>query len=470
LLWYTEVLPGLSLVAGAVAVIAVLWLTGAVMQSRLRMSRAVAVELAAIGIAILATGVSAEPAPTARPVIVPVIVPVMVDDTRVQHAVERARTDFLSQQTFDRMHVTVLLRDREGHWRRGAVEGGRLAYPASSVKLGFLVGAVHWCHEQGKAPDCLDEFVRPMIVDSDNLATGEVVDRISGAANAPVAGNDAEAWIERRRYTERVLESAGLLGLQRLFTKTYPTNSGEEPADLERLAWQRLGRNAMTTDLASALMLNVAMGTLEPQATDYMRSLLRRPAFSGHSSLGGGLPPGSVHENKIGSAFDTLQDVMYAELPNGQQLVISAFTNGWDSNEPEPGDVAQLGDFTARLLHELQLDGAPGRAPRYLKASNAGADAVRWSWRVPQSGRYQLALWYDADPGNTHDARATVVAQGRRDEVTALDLSIWGRRWIRLGDVELDRGKTELVLTTSTPGKLPGGRLRIARWPDAHAD
>ena len=465
LLWYTDTLAGLPLVAGAVAVIAVLWLTGAVMQSRVRMSRAVAVELAAIGIAIVATGASA--ASTPAPAAPPATIPVIMDDARLQHAVELARADFLAQQSFDRMHVTVLLQHRDGRWRRGAVEGDRLAYPASSVKLGFLVGAVHWCHEQGKAPDCLDEFVRPMIVDSDNVATGYVIDRISGAPNASVAGNDTEAWIERRRYTERVLESAGLLGPQRLFTKTYPTNSGEEPAELERLAWQRLGRNAMTTDLAAALMLNVALGTLEPQATGYMRSLLRRPTFSGHSSLGGGLPPGSVHENKIGSAFDTLQDVMYAKLPNGQRLVIAAFTNGWNSSEPEPWDVAKLGDFTARLLQKLRLDGAAGRVPQYVDVSSAGGDAVRWQWRVPQPGRYELALWYEADPGNTHEAHATVVAQDRRNEVAALDLSTWGRRWIRLGDVELDRGKTALVLTTSTPGKLTGGRLRITRWPEA---
>jgi hypothetical protein len=395
---------------------------------------------------------------------------VIVDDARVQVAVERARTDFLVQQSFDRMHVTVLLQHRDGQWRRGAVEGDRLAYPASSVKLGFLVGAVHWCHEQDKAPDCLDEFVRPMIVDSDNVATGEVVDRISGAPNAPATGNDAEAWIERRRYTERVLESAGLLGPQRLFTKTYPTNSGEEPVELERLAWQRLGRNAMTTDLASALMLDVVMGKLEPQATDYMRSLLRRPAFSGHSSLGGGLPPGSVHENKVGSAFDTLQDVMYAELPNGQRLVIAAFTNGWDSSEPEPWDVARLGDFTARLLHELRLDDAAGRAPRYLEAASASDGGLRWRWRVPQAGRYELALWHDADPGNTHDARATLAARGQRKEMASLDLSTWGRRWIRVGDVELERGMAELALTSAASGNLPGGRLRIARWPDAQVE
>lgn len=56
LLWYAEELSGLPLVAGALAVIAMLWLTGAVMQSRLRMSPAVAVELTMVGIAIFAIG------------------------------------------------------------------------------------------------------------------------------------------------------------------------------------------------------------------------------------------------------------------------------------------------------------------------------------------------------------------------------------------------------------------------------
>jgi hypothetical protein len=331
------------------------------------------------------------------------------------------------------------------------------------------VGAVHWCREQGKAPDCLDEFVRPMIVESDNFATGEVVDRVSGVGNAAAQGADVESWIERRRYTERVLEAAGLLGPQRLFTKTYPTNSGEEPAGLELLAWQRLGRNAMTTDLASALMLGVVYGTLEPQATDYMRALLRRPAFSAFSSLGGGLPPGSLHENKIGSAFDTLQDIMHAELPDGRRLIVSAFTNGWNQDEPEPWDVARLGDFTTRLLRELRLDNANNGAPAILEPARVDADAVRWHWRAPQAGRYELALWFDADPANTADARLSIVNAGKTTEVAAVNQSTWGRRWIRLGDVELDRGKVDVLLIRTGAGLLAPGRLRVARWPETRA-
>jgi hypothetical protein len=361
----------------------------------------------------------------------------------------------------------VLLQDRHGTWHRGAVEGDRLAYPASSVKLGFLVGAVHWCREQGKAPDCLDPYVRPMIETSDNVATGEVVDHISGVVNGPAAGADLDTFIEKRRYTERVLDQSGLLGPQRLFTKTYPTNSGEEPQGLEHDAWQKLGRNAMTTDLAARLMLGVATGTIEPAATAYMRGLLRRPSFSAYSSLGGGLPPGSVHENKIGSAFDTLQDVMYAELPNGRRLVIAAFTNGWDAREPEPGDVARLGDFTARLLGHLGLDDAAGRAPVEVQSKSRDDGSVRWQWRVPQAGRYEIALWYDAAEPNTRAAQASIAdASGRLQALGSVDQSTWGRRWIRLGDVDLVRGPAAVTLTPAPPGVAAGGRLRITRWPD----
>ncbi len=455
LLWYAESLPPVPLAAIALAVITVLWLTGAVMQGRLALSRALALESAVLAVLLVVARAGAAPAP------------VIVDDARVQRAVTAARSGFLAQQPFDRMHVTVLLQDQQGQWLRGAVEGDRLAYPASSVKLGFLVGAVHWCRERGSPPDCLDPYVRPMIETSDNVATGEVVDRLSGVTNGPVAGADLEAFIERRRYTERVLDQLGLLGPQRMFTKTYPTNSGEEPTGLEHAAWQQLGRNAMTTDLAARLMLGVVTGTIEPAATDYMRGLLRHPAFSAYSSLGGGLPPGSLHENKIGSAFDTLQDVMHAELPDGRRLVIAAFTNGWDAQEPEPWDVARLGDFTARLLQQLGLDAATGHAPRLLNGKLAADGSARWHWRAPEAGRYELAVWFEAATDQTRAAQAALTdATGTAQALATVDQSTWGRRWIRLGDVDLARGKAELTLVPTAPGKAAAGQLRITRWPD----
>lgn len=84
--------------------------------------------------------------------------------------------------------------------------------------------------------DRLDEAVLPMLRNSDNVATGVVVDAITGAANAPVEGADYDTWFAHRLYTENLLADHGLLDRQRFFNKTYPTNSGEEPAGLEALA------------------------------------------------------------------------------------------------------------------------------------------------------------------------------------------------------------------------------------------
>src|SRR5688572_33230302 len=100
----------------------------------------------------------------------------IADDVRVQRAVEKARAEFLAAQAFDRVDLAVLVQAKDGRWLRGAVNGGSLSYPASCMKLAVLVGAVHWCAEHGRPPDCLDQDVRPMIETSDDFATGRVID------------------------------------------------------------------------------------------------------------------------------------------------------------------------------------------------------------------------------------------------------------------------------------------------------
>ena len=422
--------------------------------------------------------------------------PVIVDEPGVQAVVERARAEFLAQQDFDRLQVTVLVEQRPGRWLRGAVEGQRLAYPASCVKLAFLVGAVHWCAARDRAPDCLDDSVRPMIVESDNVAAGGVVDTITGAPNAAVEGTDADAWLERRAYIERVLERAGLLDEQRLLTKTYPSNSGDEPTGLEKLALERHGRNAMSADAAARLMLAVASGAIEPQATLYMRSLLRRPSFSGHSSLGSGLPPGSLHLNKIGNAYDTLEDVMYAELPNGRRLVIAAFSNGWNQAEHEPWDVARLGRFTELVIAGLGLDdglepasylraveltadervggwehrrsrGSFSAAGHLLSDADAGTE-LNWRLAAARPGRYEISVWYPATAGATASAQFDIELPGSRETVS-LDQRIWGSRWIKLGDFDLPPGGARVRLTARSPGRLVADTLRVRAWPQQAA-
>jgi protein phosphatase methylesterase 1 len=396
-----------------------------------------------------ATDAAATAAEAAVPATTAHAAPAIVDDARLERAVVRARARFLATQSFDRFDVTVLARAARGQWRRGASGGAQLAYPASCVKLGYLVAAVHWCANEAAAPDCLDADVRPMIVDSDNAAAGRVVDRISGAPNGAVTGGAADdAWIERRGYAERVLDGWGVLGGQRLMHKTYPTNSGEEPGGLEALAIARAGRNAMSPDLAAALMLGIVSGRIEPQATRYMRSLLRRERFTPQGSLGAGLPPGTQLENKVGTAYDTLEDIAWFQLPGGREYVVAAFSNGWNQREPEPWDVLRLSGFIEQLL--------PGSAPR----AHSG---TTWPLAVPRSGGYELALWYDAGADNTAAARFELRVPGRAPQSLAtFDQRTWGRRWLPLGTVQLPKGAAALHIFAEAPGAIAPGRLRIS--------
>jgi beta-lactamase family protein len=279
--------------------------------------------------------------------------PPIRDDAGLQAAVEDARARFLAGQRFDRLDVTVLLAEKDGSWLRGSVGGDRPWYPASCVKLGFAIAAVHFCESRGRAPDCLDEAVLPMLRDSDNVATGVVVDAITGAANAPVEGADYDAWFARRLYTENLLAEHGLLDGQRFFNKTYPTNSGEEPTGLEALARERHGRNSMHADGSTRLMLALVAGEFGAPAADYIRTRLRRPLVSRNSSMGGGFPEGTVYESKIGDAYDTLAEIVHAELPDGRRLIVAAYSNGRDPDGPDEQELTALAGFSRLLIEHL---------------------------------------------------------------------------------------------------------------------
>ena len=423
--------------------------------------------------------------------------PAIVDDAGLQTAVADARTRFLARQPFDRFDVTVLERATDGRWLRGSVGGSALAYPASTVKLAYLVAAVHWCAERDRPPECLDADVRPMIVESDNVATGRVVDALSGAPNVE-SGSDAdfEPWLAKRRYTERLIASYGFLGNQRILNKTWPTNSGEEPVGFEKLSIARIGRNALAPDDSARLMLAIEEGVIEPQATAYMKSLLERERYGGHGGYGRGLPPGTEFRAKNGLAYDTLQEIAAFRLPDGRRFVLAAFSNGLDKEDP-PHDVATLGGFVEELLAVLPRPaGDSGAWTRIVSATDATAVPAGWrlaarrgaqsgsgtvyendaqtakfSWRVPlpASGRYELAVWYPAAEKQTAGAIYSA-ASPAIVPLTTYDQRRWNARWLPLGTIEAAGPDLVVTVRNAGTGTLVADALRIiALQPSAIA-
>jgi Beta-lactamase enzyme family len=413
--------------------------------------------------------------------------PPIVNDAALAAAVAQARERFLGRQPFRRFDVTVLQRADDGRWRRGSVGGAELAYPASAVKLAYMVAAVHWCAEHDRAPDCLDADVRPMIVDSDNVATGRAVDAISGAPNVESDSDEGfDAWLEKRRYTERLLASLGLLGSQRLLNKTWPTNSGEEPLGFEKLSIARIGRNAMAPDESARLMLAIEEGVIEPQATSYMKSLLQRERFGGHGSFGRGLPPATDYRAKIGNAYDTLQEIAAITLPDRRRFVIAAFSDGLNQQDPEPHDVGTLGDYVEELLQvlptpggassgawrrivsaqaappgwgEIARDGARSESGKVLTSDVAGA-SYTWRIAVPNPGRYELAAWYPASAAQTANAAYTL-SGGDGTAVVELDQRHWHARWLPLGTVDVAGSEVIVTVRNAGTGTLVADALRV---------
>lgn len=393
--------------------------------------------------------------------------PKIIDDPQLDAAITEVRSQFLATQPFNRLDVVLLLPNKDGSWRRGSYHPDALAYPASCVKLAYMVSAIHWCGAQKKVSNCLDAHVRPMVVDSDNVETGIVIDAITDAPNFSAFTPKAKGystWLDKRLYTEKYLQNHGLLGKQRIYNKTYPSNSGESPRGAEQIATKTRGRNLMNPRLSASLMLAIVNGTLEPQATNYMRELLVSPNFDVQSSFGSGLPPGSINENKIGLAYDTLEDIAHIVLPNGQELILAAFSNGWNQKQPEPYDASLLGGFAELLIERLGLD--TGNPPKLkllaTTATQSGEwkpcstglcsapttilQTLTWNLNTPQTGRYEVTVWYPESPDYATDAPFTIVhAEGAT--TVRLNQQVWGNRWVKLGDFNFDAGQGNVVLS-----------------------
>lgn len=434
----------------------------------------------------------------------------IVNDAALDQGIANARAAFLAGKPYaSRLDATILVPQPDGTWRRGSYNPDAIAYPASCVKLAYLAAAMYWERTNGHPYDYLDWCVRPMIVDSDNVATGSVVDAITGAPNYQTSIQDSTfwAWYAKRQFTENYLTSRNLLENQITFNKTYPSNSGSGPTGAESLGLNTRGGNRMQPKCSASLMLEIVKGAIEPGATTYMRQLLTHDRWVLGSELGFGLPPGAVYENKRGDAYDTLEDIAHIILPNGQEFILAAFSNGYagdEPNNPEPYDLSFLGGFCEAVIDELGLNaGCPPKikidnpdpavaiagswavvtdqsvdydmyGASYLSTTTTSSTAtasVTWNLNVPSAGKYEVCVWSPLKNSATtiqytvnHAAGATPVS---------VDQRYYGGRWYRLGDFDFSAGQGSVVLTNhagSTGKVVMADAVKITKWPTADSE
>ena len=222
--------------------------------------------------------------------------------------------------------------------------GNERVYPASVVKLFYLVATQRWLEDKKieETPE-LKRAVRDMIVESSNEATQYVVDVLTHTtAGYELPPKEMEEWQYQRNAVNRYFSSLGYTNIN-VNQKTFC----EDAYGRERVSRGSNGenRNKLTTDATARLMMEIVTGkAANPARTAAMMELLKRE-YTGQSNdaddQGKGFTGIALQGregfrlwSKAGWTSTTRHDVAYVEMPDGGKFVLATFTTG-HSNDRE---------------------------------------------------------------------------------------------------------------------------------------
>lgn len=244
----------------------------------------------------------------------------------------------------NQLSITLIdLRD-PAHPAQASFRGDERVYPASVVKLFYLVAAHRWLEDK-KIEDTpeLRRALKDMIVDSSNEATQYVVDVVTHTtAGYELPPKEMAEWQRQRNAVNRYFSSLGYTNIN-VNQKTFC----EDAYGRERASRGPNGenRNKLTTDATARLLAEVVSGkAVTPVRSAQMMELLKRDYSGdskdnddqGHGFTGIALQgmPGVRMWSKAGWTSTTRHDAAYLELPDGSRFVLVTFTTD-HANERE---------------------------------------------------------------------------------------------------------------------------------------
>src|SRR3989475_13048285 len=255
----------------------------------------------------------------------------------VDEAAKTALEKFADKKLTDnQLAITVIdLRDLQ-HPRQASFRGNERVYPASVVKLFYLVAVHRWLEDKKiQETDELKRAVRDMIVVSSNEATQYIVDVLTHTTGGyELPPKEMEVWQNQRNVVNRYYSSLGFTNIN-VNQKTFC----EDAYGREKVSRGPNGenRNKLTTDATARLLFEIVTGrAVSTTRSGQMLELLKRD-FSGtstdnddqgHGFTGIALQgmSGARLWSKAGWTSTTRHDAAYIELPNGAKFVLVIFT------------------------------------------------------------------------------------------------------------------------------------------------
>jgi beta-lactamase class A len=255
----------------------------------------------------------------------------------VNRAVKTTLDKFADKKlTENQLSVTLInLRDAAKP-ETASFRGNERIYPASVVKLFYLVAAQHLLEKKeiAESPE-LTRAMRDMIIDSSNEATQYVVDVLTRTTSGyELPAKEMEEWQYKRNLVNRYFSSLGYTNIN-VNQKTFC----EDAYGRERVSRGPKGenRNKLTTDATARLLMEVVTGKAGTAArTTLMMDLLKRQytvKTSDNDDQGVGFTGAALKGiegvklwSKAGWTSTTRHDAAYLELPNGSKFVLVTFT------------------------------------------------------------------------------------------------------------------------------------------------
>jgi beta-lactamase class A len=282
-------------------------------------------------------------------VILAITTSVSAQPTSLQDLVNRtAKTtlDRFADKKLQENELSITLIDLRDARRpaTASFHGNERIYPASVVKLFYLVAVHRWLEDKKieQTPE-LTRAVRDMIVDSSNEATQYVLDVLTHTTGGyELPPKEMEEWQYQRNAVNRYFSSLGYTNIN-VNQKTFC----EDAYGRERVSRGPNGenRNKLTTDATARLMMEIVTGkAANATRTAAMMDLLKRdytgqssdPDDQGHGFTGIALQgrAGFRLWSKAGWTSTTRHDVAYIEAPDGAKFVLATFTSN-HANERE---------------------------------------------------------------------------------------------------------------------------------------
>ena len=227
-----------------------------------------------------------------------------------------------------------------------AYRGVERIYPASIVKLFYLVAVHEWLQQTMIPPSAeLDRAVRDMIVDSSNDATSLVVDLLTGTTSGPeLPPAPFETWKNQRNIVNRYFQSLQWSELDTINVNQKTWCDGPYGRERVFLGEFMENRNILTTNATARLVHSIVGGVaVSAERSQQMMSLMKRslnradlaadPENQVTGFLGAGLPQTTDLWSKAGLMSRVRHDAAYIEIPNLRPYLLVVFSEGKEHSE-----------------------------------------------------------------------------------------------------------------------------------------